>query len=75
MSAVKLDRSPEDSSSESKSDGTNDLDQESVEVISKHVENSWNIADDGAAMKIKRKWFKSEGPESYPKKALYFSVD
>ena len=72
LSLVELQRGL--SSSKSKSEETNNLDQESIEVLSKYVENSWNIADDGEIKKTKKKWFKSDDPKSYPKKALYFSV-
>ena len=73
LSSVELQRSL--SSSKYPSDETNHLDQESIEALSKYVEDSWNIADDGEIKKTKKKWFKSDDPKSYPKKALYFSVE
>ena len=54
---------------------TNKLDQQSIEDISKYVENSWKIAEDGKITKSKNKWYKSEDLKSFPKKALYFSVE
>ena len=64
-----------DSSSKSKSEESNNLDQQSIEDISKYVENSWKIAEDGGITKCKNKWYKSEGLGVFPKKALYFTVE
>ena len=61
--------------STSKSGETNNLDQESWKVLSKYVENSWNIDKEGEIKRRKNKWFKSEDMKCYPKKALYFSVE
>ena len=64
-----------ESSSKSKSEETNNLDPESIEEISNNVEKNWKIAKDGEITKSKNKWFKSEGLKTFPKKALYLSVE
>ena len=64
-----------DSASKSKSEESNNLDQQSIEDISKCVEKSWKIAEDGEITKCKNKWYKSEGLGGFPKKALYFPVE